>query len=85
MPVQKRATIEHQTILLDGNEFIDCKFRHCKFIYKGQAPVKLEGCHLSGCTWQFEDAALRTVTLLKGLYVSGEHGKEIVETIFRNA
>ena len=85
MTTQKKATIENQTLILDGNEFVECELRHCTLVYKGHAPVKLDHCHIIGCTWQFEDAALRTVALLKGLYVAGDPGKEIVETIFKQA
>jgi hypothetical protein len=85
MAVHKKAVLENQTVMLDGNELHHCELRRCTLIYKGQAAVKLEHCHLVGCKWQFEDAALRTVEILKGLYVSGQHGKEIVEDIFRKA
>jgi hypothetical protein len=85
MTAQKKMVIENQTLILDGNEFDHCELRHCNLIYKGENVVKLNHCHLVGCTWQFEDAALRTVGMLKGLYVGGPHGKEVVETIFRKA
>ncbi len=84
MAVHKKASYESQTVILDGNEFIECELRHCNLIYKGREPVKLEHCHIAGCTWQFEDAAQRTVMMLKGLYTSGHIGKEIVEAIFRS-
>jgi hypothetical protein len=85
MAMQRGEVLENQTLILDGNEFVHCELRHCTLIYKAQDAVKLEHCHLVGCRWQFEDAALRTVTLLKGLYLSGQHGKEVVEKIFRSA
>jgi hypothetical protein len=85
MAVHKKVVLENQTVLLDGNEFHHCELRHCNLVYKGLDAVKLEHCHLVGSTWQFEEAALRTVTLLKGLYLSGPHGKEVVEAIFRKA
>ena len=85
MVVHSKSVIENQTVFLDGNEFQHCELRHCNLIFKGHDAVKLEQCHLVGCTWQFEDAALRTVGLLKGIYLSGQHGKEVVEAIFRKA
>jgi hypothetical protein len=84
MSVHKNKTYEKQTLILDGNEFDHCDIRHCNLVYKGLEPVKLEHCHISACTWQFEDAAQRTVIMLKGLYQSGNIGKEIVEAIFRS-
>lgn len=85
MTVQRGAVIENQTLILDGSEFVHCELRHCNLIFKAHDTVKFEHCHLIGCSWQFEDAALRTVAMLKGLYLSGPHGKEVVEAIFRSA
>jgi hypothetical protein len=84
MAVHKKRSFVNQTLILDGNEFHECEIRHCNLIYKGLDAVKLEHCHIAACTWQFEDAALRTTTLLKQLYQSGHIGKEIVEAIFRS-
>ncbi len=84
MGVHRQEVFENQTVILDGNEFIRCEMRRCNLIYKGREPVKLEQCHIASCTWQFEDAAQRTVMMLKGLYLSGPVGKEIVEAIFRS-
>jgi hypothetical protein len=83
MAVHNQKTFANQEVVLDGNEFHGCELRHCNLIYKAQDVVKLEHCHLVGCTWQFEDAALRTVTMLKGLYRTGRAGKEVVEAIFQ--
>jgi hypothetical protein len=85
MAVHRKEVLESETLVLDGQDFINCDLRHCNLVYKGHDVVKLEHCHLAGCTWQFEDAALRTVTMLKGLYLSGPHGKEVVEAIFKKA
>jgi hypothetical protein len=84
MSVHKQEQFENSTVLLDGNEYHECHMRHCNLIYKGRDAVKLEHCHIQACTWQFEDAALRTVTLLKNLYMNGQKGKEIVDAIFRS-
>ena len=84
MAVHKNKVIENQTLILDGNEYADCELKDCTLIYKAHEAVKLERCRLGGCTWEFEDAALRTVSLLKGLWLSGHSGKEIVEAIFKN-
>ncbi len=84
MAVHRQQHFERQTLILDGNEFIECELKRCNLVYKGREAVKLEHCHIAGCTWQFEDAALRTVVLLKGLFTSGHLGREIVEAIFKN-
>jgi hypothetical protein len=83
MAVHKNATLENQTVILDGNEFHRCELRHCNLIFKAHNNVRLDQCTIVGCTWQFEDAAQRTVAMLKHLYQSGHVGKEIVEAIFR--
>ncbi|HEV3259336.1 MAG TPA: hypothetical protein VG013_20890 [Gemmataceae bacterium] len=84
MAVYRKKAIESQTLILDGNEYVDCELKDCNLIYKAHEPVKLEHCRLIGCSWEFEDAALRTISLLKGLWLSGHNGKEIVEAIFKN-
>jgi hypothetical protein len=84
MAVYTERRIANETVMLDGNEFVGCEMRHCNLVYKGREPVKLEHCHLFGCTWQMEDAAQRTVLMLKGLYQSGPIGKETVEAIFKS-
>ena len=85
MVVHRQAVLENQTLILDGQEYHDCELKHCTLIFKGQEAVKLERCILIGCRWQFEDSAMRTVGLLKGLYLSGHNGKEIVQAIFEKA
>ncbi len=85
MAVHEHKTFTKETVLLDGHDFNNCEFHQCILVYKAQEPVKLEHCHFVGCTWRFEDAAQRAVSLLKALYVSGAPGKEIVDGIFRHA
>ena len=84
MAVFKQRTFNNETVLLDGNEFDHCEMRQCTLVYRANEVVRLEHCHLVGCRWQFEDAALRTVAMLKGLYLSGQAGKEVVEAIFKH-
>jgi hypothetical protein len=84
MAVHNHATLQNETVILDGNEFQNCELRHCNLVFKGHSNVKLEHCTIIGCTWQFEDAAQRTVVMLKQLYQSGHVGREIVEAIFRS-
>jgi len=83
MAVYKNQTLENQTLILDGNEFHHCEIKNCTLVFKAHEMVKLEHCRIGGCTWEFEDAALRTVLMLKGLWVSGHSGREVVEAIFR--
>lgn len=85
MAVHEHKTYANETVVLDGQDFSGCEFHHCTLVYRAQEAVKLEHCHIIGCTWRFEDAAHRTVSMLKALYLSGARGKETVESIFRHA
>lgn len=85
MAIHTKVHLENQTLILDGEDYVDCELRHCTLVFKAHRPVRLERCHLIGCTWQFEDAALRTVEMLKGLYMSGPAGRQVVQTIFEKA
>ena len=55
-------------ILLDGNEYIRCKFVGCHFIYSATAKFVLNGNAIEGCTWEFRGAAAATVQVLTQLY-----------------
>lgn len=85
MADHKTETFENRSIVLDGNDYEDCTFRNCTLIYQGGASPKLLNNYLENCTWQFQDAAERTVNFLKGLYHGlGQEGRVLVEATFRN-
>jgi hypothetical protein len=81
----KAETFENRSVVLDGDEYEDCTFRNCSLIYKGGEPPRLVNNYLENCSWQFQDAAERTVNFLKGLYHGlGQEGRVLIEATFRN-
>jgi hypothetical protein len=79
MALFKDQTKEHETIVLDGNEFHDCKFQNCELVYCGGQPPKLQHCYFTQCSWKLDEAAKRTVLFLRSVYHSGPGGMELVE------
>ena len=74
-----------ETINLDFNEFVNCKFLKCNLIYHGFGPVGMVGCSFSDVQWTFASAASNTLTFLKSLYFGGgEGGKALIESTFAN-
>jgi hypothetical protein len=73
------VTRENETIVLDGNEFIACKFQNCQLVYRGGEMPRLQHCHFTQCSWHLEEAAQRTVRFLRAVYHSGPGGQDLVE------
>ncbi len=69
-----------ETIVIDGQKFVDCEFRQCVLIYRGGELPLFDGSFLDNCDWRFEEAALRTIHLLQRLNSNG--GRQLVETLF---
>jgi hypothetical protein len=81
----KAESFESRSIVLDGDEYEDCTFRNCTLIYRGGDLPKLLNNSLENCSWQFQDAAERSVSFLKGLYHGlGPEGRDLIEATFRN-
>ena len=65
---------------IDGNTYTDCRFENCKLLYRGGDMPRISGCHFENCQWQFEDAAERTLVLLRQLdHGMGTGGAQLVE------
>jgi len=80
----ERQTFSNATIIIDGNEYLECKFERCKIVYCGVAVVALNGCSFSDCEWSFDGPAARTVQFMSALYASGGGAKELIEQTLRN-
>jgi len=80
MPTHDSEDFEGRTLELDGNEYFNCTFIRCRLVYRGGRPPTLQTCRFDRCSWEFEDAAGRTLEFLRGLY-HGMHaaGRELVE------
>ena len=73
---------ENTTEELDGNKYDMCTFSGCTCIYRGGAIPIFSGCRLDRCEWRFEDAARRTLDLLRGMYSGmGPGGRQLIEAI----
>ena len=57
--------------VLDGNEYVNCKFTNCALTYRGGGLPTISGCSFEDCRWQLEDASERTLVFLRAIY----HGR----------
>lgn len=68
------------TEVIDGNQYNDCRFTNCKLIFRGGELPRISGCHFENCQWQFEEAAERTLVLMRQLYHGmGPGGAQLIE------
>jgi hypothetical protein len=74
-------TYNHDTVLLDGETFSNCRFDTCRLIYTGGAPPTFEACQFSDCEWKFEDSAARTMAFLKLMWSVG--AKSAVQAVIK--
>jgi hypothetical protein len=61
----------HETVALDGEEFVDCEFRDARLVYSGGELPTFSGCKFDACEWRFEGAAARTLAHLKLIWGVG--------------
>ena len=74
-------TFSKSAEVIDGNQYTDCRFENCQMIYRGGEIPRINKCHFETCTWQFEDAAERTLLFMKFLYHGmGDGGKDLIES-----
>lgn len=71
----------HETVVLDGEEFSDCEFRSCRLVYSGGGTPSFSGCKFDDCEWKFDDAASRTLAHLKVVWGAG--GKAPVQALIK--
>jgi hypothetical protein len=72
----------HETVLLDGEDFSDCEFRDSRLVYAGGEPPAFKGCSFVGCDWKYDDAAARTLAHLKLVWSVG--GKQSVQALIKD-
>ena len=78
-------TFSEETVTLDCNEFIKCKFVNCVLEYQGFGTVGLEGCEFEDVNWTFTGPAANTIKFMTGLYTgAGEGGRKLIEGTFVN-
>jgi hypothetical protein len=71
-----------QTIVIDGKTFDGVKFTDCTLVYRGGQPPNLIRCTFSGVRFVFDDAAGRTLALMRHLYHGGF--RPVVENTIAN-
>jgi hypothetical protein len=75
----KSSQFQGQRVMVDGATFEDCTFRDCVMVYRGGPSPVMDHCTFDDSTrWAFEEAAGRTVALLKGIYQTDAGGKALV-------
>jgi hypothetical protein len=80
---QKDKTFSGTTETIDGNEYVNCKFKNCLLEYGGGEIPTINGCSFDDCRWEFKDAAMRTLILLRSMYHGmGVGGQRMVDTTF---
>ncbi len=75
----QNRTYENTREVIDGNEYKGCVFRNCRIVYRGGPLPRFDSCNFDNPHFFFEDAAERTILLLKGMYHSGYWGKRLIE------
>ena len=72
------------TEVIDGNQYTECKFENCQMIYRGGDIPSIKSCHFNNCTWQFEEAAERTLVFMRLIYHGmGDNGPQMIESAFK--
>ncbi len=84
MATFEQRAFEGQTVVLDGQTFQACAFRNCRLVYKGTETVAMDNCNIADCNFEFEDAALRTVTFMQALARSSPAGQKFIENLFNS-
>ncbi|CAA9417564.1 MAG: hypothetical protein AVDCRST_MAG64-2666 [uncultured Phycisphaerae bacterium] len=72
-----------QRVVLDDDEFLECTFNRCQLVYRGGERAYLVRCRFTQCSFEFEDAAGRTLLFLQAVYRNmGPAGAQLVEGTF---
>ncbi len=78
----ENRTFKNEPINLDDNTYIGCKFNRCEVIYSGGGLPNLTNNAFNDCSWTFDGAAARTISLMSALYEGGL--KSVIENTFGN-
>jgi hypothetical protein len=77
------ATFEDRDVVVDDAHYQRCRFARCRLIYRGGGVPRIDDCDMVDCSWHFEDAAERTLNMLRAIYHGlGGAGQQIVEGAF---
>lgn len=62
---------KNDEIVVDGNEYIDCRFDNCVLIFEGGEPPIFKGCSFASIKIQLQGEASRTTSYLNKLFNNG--------------
>ena len=79
--MQTATMFNHETVVMDGESFVDCEFRDCRLVYSGGQAPAFKGCRFDNCDWRMEGAAASTLEHLKGIWAAG--GKAAVQVMIK--
>ncbi len=80
MAQHQGAAFANETVVLDGNEYLNCTFTNCEIVFNATGTVSMNGVTANNCRWTFDGAAGLTVKFLTALYQGGF--SEMVEMTF---
>jgi hypothetical protein len=82
MAIHEGATFSNETVVLDSNVYNNCTFNDCEIVFRGTAPVSLQGINFNNCTWTFDGPAGLTIEFMTALYQAGM--KTLIDGTFEN-
>jgi len=80
----EKKTFEKQRIVLDYNEFEECRFTECELVFNAVGSVGFSRNVLDNCRWKFEGPAAAAVSFLKAVYGMGADGRNLVLATFES-
>ena len=82
MATYTRHTFADESVTVDGNSYISCKFFRCRLIYSGGELPKITAPGFSDCRWEFTEQAGRVLILLRAFHNAGwEPARQAIEFI----
>jgi hypothetical protein len=79
----EKKTFTSESIELDGNEFIDCAFDSCTFVFAGHKGFAFRGNRVSSdCGFRFTECAANTVATMQAIYGMGPWGQAHIIATF---
>lgn len=79
----ENQTFANESITLDDNEFVDCSFQNCEFVYHG-GEFNISRIKFDSMQFTVGGPAARTVMLLQSLWTN-EIGRRAVEGLLNPA
>jgi hypothetical protein len=75
----KHCTFRNAIIQVDGHKYRGCRFEDCQLVYSGGELPSMVGCEFHRCRWTLDDAAGRTLNLMKAMVARGGAMRALVE------